>query len=301
MTRRTHILEHVNWVLDGDMLVQNPPEQNLANALSELGFEFEIHTNATGFNSNSFQPMWRDEGSGPTVAYGSQGFVWQFIRNIPCIPGAYPTNTEEVEKLRPSHYMSQFVSEMILNSDYVFMPIGSCIFQSDKLFNMFETDKLFVKDDQTFKRFSGEIISKEDWIFKLQLYKDVHRINDSDMILIAKPKKILSEHRFVVVDGKVIAQSTYKTNNTVDIKEKVPKLTHTFATGIAKRFKFKYNKPYTLDIAMVEENGQKKARVIEFNSFSCAGLYACNLKEVVKSISQQAINDYVVWEDSNYF
>ena len=46
---------------------------------------------------------------------------------------------------------------------------------------------------------------------------------------------------------------------------------------------------YTCDIALLE-NGDVK--VIELNSFSCAGLYACNIEDILIKVSEIALLEY---------
>jgi hypothetical protein len=291
-------LEDVMWVVDGSMIEDLPTEQCITTALQNLNFEFEIRNSSSGFTAESMY-MWRDEGAGPTVAYGSQNFVRFFIKNIPCIPGPYPHNHEQTALLSSVSYMSRIRAKWLMNKDFIFLPIGSLIEQPEKPFELFNSDSVFIKDNQAFKRFSGQVVEKQKFLETIQFLQDVHKLESSDLIIIAGPKKLLSEHRFVIVGGEVIAHSTYMEDGNISIKEEVPLDVLTLAKDFAGQKLFSF--PYTVDFGVINELGKRRARVIELNSFSCAGLYACDLEKVVLTVSQKALDDYHKYQEESYY
>ncbi len=104
----------------------------------------------------------------------------------------------------------------------------------------------------------------------------------------------------VIVDGKVITGSCYKIkqgnaiNHTINYtKFEINEILHgqifDFAKEAAKHFS--PERAFVLDIAYINDDNQPY-RVIEPNSFSCSGLYKCNMEKVVQHVSRAAIEDW---------
>lgn len=278
MKKPLYTITDVTWVIDQNLV---NPNNDIVRTCQRLGVKFEVHDSAVSFKGDAFSTMWRDEGAGPTVAYGSQNFALQFINNIPCIPGSYPGTVNQVQKLKTQAYLSKIDRSLLLNSDFVFVPVGN-LKNNTNMFDLFKQTKLFIKDNETFKRFSGEVVAKDNWIQRIGFLQDVHKLNDEDLILIASEKTISNEQRFVIVENKVVAQTPYNG------KHEISSLATDLAILMADNNTYLSDMPYTLDIAMF----QNQAKIIEINSFTCAGLYDCNLDDVVVTVSEKAIKDY---------
>jgi hypothetical protein len=63
------------------------------------------------------------------------------------------------------------------------------------------------------------------------------------------------------------------------------------AQEVAQR-EWQPDRVYTCDIALTEINGKQEARVLEFNAFSCSGLYACDTELIANAVSYAAWNEY---------
>jgi hypothetical protein len=250
-----------------------------------------------------------DEGSGPIIAYGTHQFILK-VAAQPWYPGSYPNTNAEIDALSPQHYMPHFPSEHLLNNDYVFVPIGEVIKNSSFFFNLFQTNQLFIKDNAVFKKIPAKVLTADNIKGYLELYKDTHFIEDYELVLVSSPKEIYSEHRFVIVEGKVVAQSTYMWKGSQYIIREVSEAALALAEKLAKTYKKTKVTPeevtmpagcYTMDIAMQGTNDKDVVpKLLELNSFSCAGLYACDLDAVVDAVTKKALLDYKQGPASNY-
>ena len=277
---------HVTWVIDKTLL-EGTFSENLPNVVIENGFRLITFTGDT--NNYDFFDLpgqgWMDEGSGPIIAYGCHRFIKE-VYKLPWLPGAYPQPGDEEANLNAPVYMVKYPSETLLNNNFIFVPILEVIRNPEFFFKIFDTNQLFVKDAIAFKRFSAKVLDRNEIVKYLSLYKDTHFIDDDSMILLSSHKPILSEHRFVIVNSNVVAHSTYRYNDILDIRIDVPQEALDFAQDMAKIWS--PAKCYTIDVAMTETG----PKILELNSFSCAGLYACDLQKVVLEVSRQAREDF---------
>lgn len=281
--------EDVYWIIEADMLMGTLSERlgeviiNNGNRLLQIGGQITSDI----FNEVPFM----DEGTGPILLYGSHRFI-KAAMNQPWYPGTYPEGTAEaIAKLDTNRYMVRYADEDLLNANHVFACIDNVIRNPAFYYKILNTDQLFIKDTDAFKEFQAKVCKQHEIVDYLKLAVDVNDMSPSSLIMLSPAREISSEHRFVIVDGTVVAHSTYMMNGCVDIRIDVPKE----ALALAKKLAKKYNPSscYTLDIAMEGSNYKtSKPKLLEINSFSCAGLYACDLEAVVKAVNRQALEDY---------
>ncbi len=103
------------------------------------------------------------------------------------------------------------------------------------------------------------------------------------------PIKIDKEYRVIVSNDKFITASAYRVNgklnyinsdNNENLKEFVEKVTKVNYPEIHPVF--------VLDVAETQEG----LKVLEVGSVNCAGFYSCDLKQIVKVISNEAEKEY---------
>ena len=113
---------------------------------------------------------------------------------------------------------------------------------------------------------------------------------DEILVVISSPKPIDREWR-VVVDAELggLASSLYKENGKLTIKEGCPQEVLDVANKIAEE-KWQPDRIYTVDVC--ESNGE--FYFLEANSFSCSGLYGCDVKPIVDVASKIAMKE---WEE----
>jgi len=131
----------------------------------------------------------------------------------------------------------------------------------------------------------------DKWNYTIELLEDVTSVTDETMILISPLKDIIGEFRFVVCDGQVVTGSEYRWDDRLDIRIDYPIECFDLAEKIANH-DWQVDDAYIVDVASTIEG----PKVIELNSFSCAGLYACDLEKIVKSLSSVSLK---TWKEMN--
>lgn len=162
-----------------------------------------------------------------------------------------------------------------------------------------ENGDLFIRPSSGHKSFTGKVFVEEYWDSDWEWVEEF--TDPESLIVISSPKLIDREWRFIVADGKVITGSLYKKrighiftskyreiNDANDFKDAL-------ALEKAKKIVAEGYCPdpmFVIDIC--EHNGQMF--LLEIGSFSCAGLYNCNIQKIVDAAATLAIKE---WEDIN--
>lgn len=133
-------------------------------------------------------------------------------------------------------------------------------------------ESLFLRPDRADKTFAGRVFTRKD----LDLLPD-----DPDLAVIASaPREIFAEYRFVVVDREVVTGSQYARAGKLDVRVDVDPA----CRAVAKQAACLYAPvpAYVCDVAETPEG----PRVVEYNSFSAAGLYACDASAIADALAQ---------------
>lgn len=282
----------VTWIIDAS-IVENTLAENLPQIVKDLGHTAITHYSGNKqFNHNDVDVItenFMDEGNGPIIVYGCQ-MLAKAIRQQPWYPGTYPTQwaSNKFDLLNATSYMSSIPPELLLNSDYVFVPIQRLLNNPKIYFKMFKHMSVFVKDDNAFKRFPATILHTGNMSDYLSFYKDMEHIDNNNLIMLSSVKCVESEHRFVIVDKKIVSHSTYMQDSKISIFREVPQKAIDFVNENIDKINI-VDAAYVLDIAI--SNG--KPKVLEINSFSCADLYACDIEAVVREVSYRATLDFM--------
>lgn len=181
------------------------------------------------------------------------------------------------------YYYPHF-GEHLLNGEYVMLPFGELNRRKDWLFaNVGIDGKMFIRPSSGFKTFTGMVTSFETWDKDFKLF-DL-RIVPETLVLVSPPAKINREWRIVVVDGKVIAGSEYKT----DSPQNPPNEVFEYSQKVVNFSKFNPDPVWTIDVC---ETGSREFKVVEVGSFSCAGLYACDPEPIVTQVTTIALREW---------
>jgi hypothetical protein len=111
--------------------------------------------------------------------------------------------------------------------------------------------------------------------------------------LVSTPKTIKWEGRFVVSKHKeIIASSTYRFQGNVAIIPSVPKEATKFCLELLKKSDYHPDSVFCYDLC---QDSDGVVWLLELTSFSSAGLYACDMQNIVKRVSEIAEEDYLKW------
>lgn len=229
----------------------------------------------------------------PTLCYGTILFIKKIKNKKYCgSPLFYAT-----DKVYDCTRYIPVLGKEYLNWDYQLRPLRDIPNDGGTVL----LDDLFIRPVGGYKDFSGYIIKADDAWKRNRTYAT--EINDliqatswveDPIVLLAPAQEIKEEYRFVVVGEEVIAGSQY----IPEEKGIMPTIQELKIRNYAQKIVDLINKPsltqwipdavYTLDIAILNNNLMK---VIEFNSFSCAGLYDCDMGVIVEAINHHILSE----------
>ena len=276
-----------SWIFEKSML-ETSYHDRLDKICDELNIPYQVVTYipmARTFGEAPFveEPIF-DKGS-CVVAYGSI----EAVEGLSYYDNKYnPASYIQEKQLACRKYMPKIPKEYLLNDGYIMLPYAEFVRRSKEIFDLMGTNKLFIRPDSGLKTFAGTTIHKDEFEYEINTLEQLTSVIDDTIILISKIQPIEREYRVVVGNGEVIASSLYKIKDEVVMEEGSPEKVLELATKIAN-LKWQPDVVYTCDIATLT-NGDVK--IIELNSFSCAGLYACDLRDVLTKVSKLAEMEY---------
>ena len=142
----------------------------------------------------------------------------------------------------------------------------------------------FIRPVEDTKSFAGDIMDAahfEDWRKTIIAGGNAFvTLNADDEIMMSPIKKIYAEYRLYFIGGKFVTGSRYKLGHNVDYVEHVDVAALRYAEE--RIAEFCPRRAVCLDIAHIE--GPRPYKVIETNSISSAGFYACDMNKFVGAI-----------------
>lgn len=142
----------------------------------------------------------------------------------------------------------------------------------------------FAKPDRDLKSFDGTVFDAEKFPFFIERVRHYGNYDPETRICVSSIKHPEVEWRFVLVEQKVVAFSQYRVDRKLNIQSVAESHAIKFAEEIAK-----YASPndvYVMDVCRIGNT----YKVIEYNTFNCSGLYACNIYAIVDSINNYLEN-----------
>ncbi len=104
------------------------------------------------------------------------------------------------------------------------------------------------------------------------------------LVVVSTAKEIDREWRLVVADDEIVASSQVRVDGAISVSEGCPEKVLEFGRSMLADICWRPDPVFMLDVC--EARG--RLRLLELNSFSCSGLYACDLRDVVRAVSKVA-------------
>ena len=276
-------MTQVGWFVD-ELLGERTYETgypSLADAAEELGHKVY----RTKYQPHSRKPDWGvTEEFLPGACVVSYGTV-QFCKQVEKFfgkmwtPGMYFN-----ENVKHFTRFAVPLRSVLLSDDYYILPYGEFCHRWRK-----NGDDVFIKPESGMKEFTGQVLSKQRDLEDLSPWGV---IDDHTLCVVASPKDIKAEFRYIIVEGKVITGSEYRWDNVLDVRRDTHPICDLLAAKVAA-MEWQADKAYVCDVALMEDAGARPhAAVIELNAFSSSGLYACNTYDIVKAVSQAALREH---------
>ncbi len=200
--------------------------------------------------------------------------------------GCYPIVYSSFEKYKCSAYYPHF-GQYLFNDKYCMMPLKEVVRQKFDVWGHYGKDGMvFIRPDSGEKTFQAGLVD----IIDLPTLWDSNKDAENELVVVSTPKTIKWEGRFVVSRNRdIIASSTYRFQGNVAIIPSVPTETTKFCKELLKTVDYHPDSVFCLDIC---QDSDGECWLMELTSFSSAGLYACNMEEIVAKVSNIAEEDY---------
>ena len=279
---------NVKWLLEEDFFWENNPDV-LSPALDKLGIEYKKSEPVFCGQGEPEKYFDKDD---CVIAYGSLDFIKAVKRRTPYYPGVFCN----LDNMRCSAYYTHYY-DYLFNRPATFVPLG--LFKRDPMaYSSITGDDyipMFIRPDDGDKKFTGFVAHYEDAMEKMSRMS-YGNLDDRWFIVISSDCSVCmeAEYRFFVTKGEVITGSTYKRRpypkgelRHEEIPE-YPQEAYNLAKTIAD-LEWQPDPVYSVDI--VKTIGGEYS-LLEINSFSSAGLYACDIEKLVLRASEIAKNEW---------
>lgn len=269
----------VCWVVD-ELLQERQYDcgfPKLADALRDIGCQV-YQTKYVSFSTNADPDIpFGDESC--VVTHGSIQFVRQIAGEYPSwCPGSYfNKNVKSFSKF------AAHLGGLLLNDDFYCIPYAEFLRRGVK-----KGEAFFIKPDSGMKEFTGKVINYDNFDHETNSMYQIERVDPESMIVVASPKLIQSEFRYVICNRKIIAKSEYRWDDVLDVRIDTLPECDAMAETVAK-LEWQADQVYVCDVAMTDIG----PRVIELNAFSSSGLYACDTNAIAREVSIAAFNEYM--------
>lgn len=271
----------VKWIVHDRMLV-NTSYTNLEDIIRSLGYECYM-INGYSLMDDLDQYNLPDD-KGCVIPYCTINLMRQMKRYFGLYGNENNLKTHVYTSLLGLDY------EWFLNADSVLTTYYQFRTKKDhwyKLFGHNYKDAIFIRPDSGIKLFTGHLVAYDDFEFELNSLN--HSMSDETLMWISDSKNFWDETRFIICGDEVIDGSRYATMAGLTLVEDkcFPEELWDVARKVAS-CKWRPDEIFTCDVCMTS-NGPK---IVELNSASCAGWYACDIPKVVKAISEHTLKLY---------
>lgn len=276
----------VQWLfqVDRDGVPTIPGDEKLMRKVAHLGYI--VHTFNIG-DIGEYEDI-------PTVCRGNLGSI-----KLRELSGYTPGFYCNLERLKCTSYYPYY-HKHLLNKDHVFTTIGALQGESYRMWldNCFENvGSVFVRPNSAFKTFPGRVLSltcPTDWENLMELYN----LSASELVVVSPSKTVGNEYRLVICDKTIVSYTCYSmVDKNLDCLAAEAHLL-VKAKDIIKNVDYFPDHIYTMDLCITNfpvDFNAYSIRLLELNSFSCAGLYESSLNAIVHAVSNRAKID---WETS---
>ncbi len=256
------ILMKLTWVIEPEMWEGHA--EAMSSAVASLGQSLRITDVALE------KPLPDLEGN--VVVHGSFELARKVIVEVNWNPGVICM----LDNYRWTTYAKKLSPEILLNR-------GWEVSTTSRLVELAESQKLegcFVRPDAGNKSFGGTafIGNRILWPAMARMFL---RTGGDIPIIISSLKEIGDEYRLVVVGENVVAGSRYMRNGDIDIESGAP----AEAVKMAERalLYWRPDSAFVIDVAETDDG----YKVVEYNAFSTADWYGCDLLPILKAIGEQ--------------
>jgi hypothetical protein len=266
------------WVVED--FAQDNNYHRLIEEVKKQGYEC-VAIKYEPFQSGSFEHYGPED---CVIVQSSLQLASQLLKEKKWVPNAW-LNLKAYECQAYYAHLGQY----LFNDNYVMMPRAEVTRRKDWIYQTFGRQNcVFIRPSSGFKTFTGQVFDLETFDNDWQWIIDF--TDPQDLVVISTPKNIEAEWRFVVANKTVVTGSLYRNNGMREYTlENLDTQASQLATKIAEAYQ--PDPVYVVDICRAKDGN---VYLLEIGSFSCAGLYGCDMEKIVSTVSKIAIKE---WED----
>ena len=203
------------------------------------------------------------------------------------LPHCFPVVFCTKENYLCSKYTTYF-GKHLFNDRYSIISLSEFYRQKFFYYGVFGKEALiFIRPDSGQKPFQAQLLDMIDVDRFVERYKDIQH----ELVVVSSPKNIRGEFRFVVTKYKeILGVSTYQYQGQVT---KIPSAPAGATSLVRELLEIGYYPDSVFCIDICETNDGEYF-LMEINSFSSAGLYACKKENIVKRVSEIAEEEWLI-------
>lgn len=267
--------DYTTWVIQKNFL-QDTPQKNFKNILLKNGISvLEIDLKDINY---SIEAKYSNLSYNANIIYGSIPFVKRLERISNWIAYGFG------DYFNFSSFVLKNDKDRYLNNDYYLIPFGEILRDRNKILK----NPRFVRPNNPYKSFTGQVISLENCDIEFNTLKRYSNVEEDTLCVISTVKNIDKEWRFVIGNDDIISYSEYFWKTKKRKSSPPPLCVIELVKSIIKNWK--PDVLYTVDVCIEKDSDNPK--IVEYNSFSSAGFYDCDLTKIALQASEIAYNDY---------
>jgi len=182
-----------------------------------------------------------------------------------------------------------YFQQYLFNDIHIFTTVAGLKHNKWRIYSAFAKEAVvFVRPNGGNKTFTGQLLDLQD--FDRFWKDDIHcGAQNNNLVVVSTPKNIRWEGRFIVTSKKeILGYSTYKYQDQRTYVPSVPEKSIELCEKILE-VGFYPDPVFTVDICEDDDGG---FWLMELNSFTSAGTYASKKENIVKRVSEIALEEW---------
>ena len=214
------------------------------------------------------------------ILWGTLPLMRQIQLRRKWIPGGWCN----IVNLDCATYYAYF-GHYLLNGYYSMLPGVEALRLEAELFAEFgPDDEVFVRPSGLQKLFTGRAVFRDD--FRTALAPS--RYDPTTLVVVSTPKEIGREWRLVIAGDEFIAASQYRQDGALRASRGCPEEVTQYVSELLRNVRWRPDPLFMMDICEFDD----ALHLLELNSFSCSGLYDCDLPAVISAASGAAEKEW---------